>query len=197
MSNPKSKKIGIVVTGASGGLLALQTLRLLKRLKQDNPQIESHAIFTEGGKRTCALELNEDLRGELYALPDNSYDDTNLAAPIASGSNALDALLFVPCSIRSLSAIAYGQTDRLSIRAADVMLKERRRLVLAVRESPLHAGHLQAMQLVTQMGGIIAPPVPAFYLHPESIEEMAEQSAARLLSALGLELGDTIKRWNG
>ncbi|WP_319531740.1 UbiX family flavin prenyltransferase [uncultured Cohaesibacter sp.] len=191
------KKIGIVVTGASGGLLALQSLRILKSLKATNPDIESHAIFTEGGKRTCSLELEETLQGELYSLPDRSYDDNNLSAPIASGSNALDGLLFAPCSIRSLSAVAYGQTDRLSIRAADVMLKERRRLVLAVRESPLHAGHLQSMLNVTQMGGIIAPPVPAYYLQPSSIEEMTRQSAARLLTLLGLDLGDLMHRWEG
>ncbi|SNY93666.1 4-hydroxy-3-polyprenylbenzoate decarboxylase [Cohaesibacter sp. ES.047] len=197
MTREKPTSIGIVVTGASGGLLALETLHLIQRLKEDNPALESHAIFTKGGKRTCALELSDVQRGALYSLPDKSYDDTNLAAPIASGSNTLDALLFVPCSIRSLSAIAYSQTDRLSIRAADVMLKERRRLVLAVRESPLHAGHLQSMLTVSQMGGIIAPPVPAFYLQPESVEDMAKQTAARLLMLLGLDLGEHMKRWEG
>ena len=195
MKEQHSKKIGIIVSGASGSLLALHALRTLKALSDETPTLSSHLIITQGAKRTAELELSNSQSAELSSLADHIYDDQDLAASIASGSNPLDGLLVVPCSIRSLSAIAYSQTDRLSIRAADVMLKERRPLVLAVRETPLHAGHLQAMQLVTQLGGIIAPPVPAFYLAPQSVDELAAQSAARLLALLGLDMGEHLKRW--
>ncbi len=186
-----SKKIGIIVSGASGSLLALQALRLLKSL----PNCESHAIFTKGGLRTAELELTSKQLAELDSLPDQIHQEDNLAAPMASGSNPLDGLAVIPCSIRSLTDIAYSRTDRLSIRAADVALKERRPLVLAVRESPLHLGHMRAMTQVCEMGGIIAPPVPAFYLKPETIEDMTRQSAARILSLLGLDLGEQMQRW--
>ncbi|MCT4656114.1 MAG: UbiX family flavin prenyltransferase [Cohaesibacter sp.] len=185
------RKLGIVLSGASGSLLALQALRLAHSIAD----WESHLIITEGGQRTAELELNSQQRAEITALADHIHQDRDLAATIASGSNALDAMAILPCSIRSLSAIAYGQTDRLSIRAADVMLKERKPLVLAVRESPLHAGHLNAMSQVTQMGGIIAPPVPAFYLGNLSIEDMTRQMAARILQLLGLDVKDQRQAW--
>lgn len=186
-----SKKIGIVITGASGSLLALHALRLVK----DLADCESHVIITNGGHKTAELELNPENLADLTTLPDHIYEDDDLTATIASGSNPLDGLAVIPCSIRSMSDIAYSRTDRLSIRAADVTLKERRPLVLAVRETPLHLGHLRAMTQISEMGGIIAPPVPAFYLKPETLEEMAQQSAARLLGLLGLDLGDRQKSW--
>ncbi|MCV6601411.1 MAG: UbiX family flavin prenyltransferase, partial [Cohaesibacter sp.] len=170
---------------------ALEALRLLADLKET----ESHLIITQGGQRTLELELEPEEQSELTHLADHRHDDKDLAAPIASGSNPLDAMIILPCSIRSLSAIAYGQTDRLCIRASDVMLKERRPLILAVRESPLHAGHLQAMQAVTNMGGIIAPPVPAYYLKPQSIQDIAQQNAARILTLAGCDLNKQLKRW--
>ena len=188
-------KIGLVVSGASGSILALQALRLLKELSVDNPGLSSHVIITDGGKQTAALELTKPEQDELCALAGQVWNDHDLTAPMASGSNPLDGLIIVPCSVRSMSAIAYGQTDRLSTRAADVMLKERRPLVLAVRETPFHLGHLRSMQQITEMGGIIAPPLPALYLQPQSIEEMTRQSAARLLSLLPLQLGAYVSRW--
>lgn len=186
------RKIGLVVSGASGSLLALHAIQLLREMNT----VTTHLIITDGGARTAELELSPQQIKDLKKSADYIHDDRDLAASIASGSNALDGLAVIPCSIRSLSAIAYSQTDRLSIRAADVMLKERKPLVLAVRETPFHAGHLQAMQLVTQMGGIIAPPVPAFYLKPQSIEQIAQQSAARLLALLGLDMSQDLKRWD-
>nr|WP_321456984.1 UbiX family flavin prenyltransferase [uncultured Cohaesibacter sp.] len=190
------KRIGIVVTGASGSLLGLYALKQLNALKENGDLLETHLIVTSGGMTTAKLELAKHQIEELNDSADHIHDDHNLSASIASGSNPLDGLLFAPCSIRSLAAIAYCQTDRLSIRAADVMLKERRKLVLAVRETPLHLGHIQAMERVTQMGGIIAPPVPAFYLKPESLTDMIEQSAARLLSQVDLDVHSLMKRWN-
>ncbi|WP_321340120.1 UbiX family flavin prenyltransferase [uncultured Cohaesibacter sp.] len=191
-----SKKIGLVVTGASGSLLGLHAMKLMQALKESGQPLEIHLLVTAGGETTAKLELTEAQFNELKACADHCHDDHNLAASIASGSNPLDGLLFAPCSIRSLAAIAYCQTDRLCIRAADVMLKERRKLVLAVRETPLHLGHIQAMEQVTRMGGIIAPPVPAFYLKPESIETMLEQSAARLLSQLDMDVSSILQRWS-
>ncbi len=185
------RKIGIVISGASGSILALSALRILA----DLPNTESHLIVTEGGQRTLELELEPEEVSEIPYLSEKVYEEQDLAASIASGSNALDAMIILPCSIRTLSAIAYGQTDRLSIRAADVMLKERRPLVLAVRESPLHSGHLQSMQQVTQMGGIIAPPVPAYYLKPQTIEEIALQNAARVLNLAGCDVQQQLVRW--
>ena len=190
------KRIGIVVTGASGSLLGFYALKQLNALKENGELLETHLIVTSGGMTTAKLELSADQIEELNDSADHIHDDHNISASIASGSNPLDGLLFAPCSIRSLAAIAYCQTDRLSIRAADVMLKERRKLVLAVRETPLHLGHIQAMERVTQMGGIIAPPVPAFYLKPESLTDMIEQSTARLLSQVGLDVHSLMKRWN-
>lgn len=190
------KKIGLVVTGASGSLLGLHAMKLMQALKESGQPLEIHLLVTAGGETTAKLELTEAQFNELKAYADHCHDDHNLAASIASGSNPLDGLLFAPCSIRSLAAIAYCQTDRLCIRAADVMLKERRKLVLAVRETPLHLGHIQAMEQVTRMGGIIAPPVPAFYLKPESIETMLEQSAARLLSQLDMDVSSILQRWS-
>ncbi len=187
----QQKKIGIVISGASGSILALSALRILA----DLPNTESHLIVTEGGQRTLELELEPEETSEIPYLSHKVYEEQDLSASIASGSNALHAMVILPCSIRSLSAIAYGQTDRLSIRAADVMLKERRPLVLAVRESPFHAGHLQSMQQVTQMGGIIAPPVPAYYLKPQTIEEIALQNAARVLSLAGCDVQQQLVRW--
>nr|WP_321979820.1 UbiX family flavin prenyltransferase [uncultured Cohaesibacter sp.] len=190
------KKIGLVVTGASGSLLGFHAMKLMKALKESGQPLELHLLITSGGETTAKLELTEGQIEELKECADHCHDDHNLAASIASGSNPLDGLLFAPCSIRSLAAIAYCQTDRLSIRAADVMLKERRKLVLAVRETPLHLGHIQAMEQVTRMGGIIAPPVPAFYLKPESIDSMLEQSAARLLSQLDIDASSVLQRWS-
>lgn len=191
----EAKKIGIVVSGASGSILALESLKLLSQLANSDPKLEIHAILTDGGRQTASLELSPEDCALLESLPHHLHDDRDLTAAMASGSNPLDALLIIPCSVRSLSAVAYSQTDRLSIRAADVMLKERRTLILAVRESPLHLGHLQAMQLVTQMGGIIAPPLPAYYLKPQSVAELARQNAARLLSVAGLPMGDMMQQW--
>lgn len=195
MTSSHPFKIGLVISGASGSILALEALKLLRTLADEGIDLTVHTIITDGGRQTAALELTPDDLNMLDTLPDHLHDDRDLTASIASGSNPLDALLFIPCSVRSLSAVAYSQTDRLSIRAADVMLKERRPLILAVRESPLHLGHLQAMQQATQMGGIIAPPLPAYYLKPQSVEDLARQNAARLLALAGLDMHKHLKRW--
>ena len=183
------KRIIIGVSGASGALFAQKVLEILR----DENEVESHLIISKAARLTIALELDIDVN-ELTRLADKSYAEENIAAGPASGSFLTNGMIIAPCSVRTLSAIAYGQTSNLLTRAADVTLKERRPLVLMVRETPLHAGHIKAMLAATQLGAIIAPPVPALYTKPHSIEEMAEQTAARALEALDIRSA-IIKRW--
>jgi flavin prenyltransferase len=183
------KRIIVGVSGASGALFALKTLEVL----QNEQDVESHLIISKAAKLTIHLELGMKA-SELSKLADTSYAEDNIAAGPASGSFRTSGMIIAPCSVNTLSAIAYGQTSSLLTRAADVTLKERRPLVLMVRETPLHAGHIKAMLAATQIGAIIAPPVPALYTNPASIEEMAEQTAARALELLGVSSA-TIRRW--
>lgn len=184
------KRIIVGVSGASGALFALKALEILKT-EQD---VESHLIISKAAKLTIHLELGMKA-SELSKLADTSYAEDNIAAGPASGSFRTSGMIIAPCSVNTLSAIAYGQTSSLLTRAADVTLKERRPLVLMVRETPLHAGHIKAMLAATQIGAIIAPPVPALYTNPASIEDMAEQTAARALELLGVS-STTIRRWD-
>ncbi len=183
------KRIIVGVSGASGALFALKTLEIL----HDEQNVESHLIISKAARLTIQLELGLKAN-ELSKLADTSYAENNIAAGPASGSFRTNGMIIAPCSVHTLSAIAYGQASNLLTRAADVTLKERRPLVLMVRETPLHAGHIKAMLAATQMGAIIAPPVPALYTKPHSIEEMAEQTAARALELLGINSA-IIKRW--
>ncbi|MCP4934052.1 MAG: UbiX family flavin prenyltransferase [bacterium] len=183
------KRIIIGVSGASGALFAQKVLEILCGEKN----VESHLIISKAARLTIALELDIDVN-ELSLLADRSYAEENIAAGPASGSFCTDGMIIAPCSVHTLSAIAHGQASNLLIRAADVTLKERRPLVLMVRETPLHAGHIKAMLAATQMGAIIAPPVPALYAKPGSIEDMAGQTAARALEPLGIS-STIIKRW--
>lgn len=176
------------VSGASGSLYALHLLRALRRL-----EVESHLIMSRSAEVTLAYESSlkvqevKDLASVVHA-----YD--NLAAAPSSGSFRTLGMVVAPCSVRSLAEIAQGSGGNLLTRAADVCLKERRRLVLMVRETPLHLGHIRNMAAVTEMGGIIAPPVPAFYAKPQSLEEMVEHTISRVLDLFGLE-PDRIRRW--
>jgi 4-hydroxy-3-polyprenylbenzoate decarboxylase len=133
----------------------------------------------------------------MQGLAHRCHDVEDFTAPIASGSYGADAMVITPCSMRTLAAIAHGFGDNLLTRAADVMLKERRRLVLAVRETPFNEAHLNAMLAVTRMGGIVAPPVPPFYALPETMDDMVREFAARTLTWLGLDPGDALTRWVG
>lgn len=185
----KSRLI-IGISGASGIIYGIRLLEMLK-----NADIETHLVISKSAETTRALE--SDLTSKaLRALADVDYSVGDMAAAIASGSFQTMGMIIAPCSMRTLAEIASGVTSNLLTRAADVVLKERRRLVLMVRESPLHAGHLENMLKVTQLGGIIAPPVPAFYIKPESIEDMVNHSVARVLDLFGIEV-DGIKRWGG
>jgi len=146
---------------------------------------------------TIDHELGPEGQDAIRALASHHHPQSDLAAPIASGSLAVDAMLVVPCSMRSLAAIAYGTGEGLLARAADVTLKECRRLVLVAREAPLHEGHLEAMLKVTRMGGIVAPPVPPFYAGLTSLTDMTRQIAARALMSAGIDPGHYLRRWQG
>ena len=188
---PVPRRIIVAITGASG---AVYGARLLQALR-DTPGIESHLVVSDAGWKSIALEQNMD-RSYIEDMADQVHDVRNVGAAIASGSFACSAMVIAPCSMRTLAAVAHGLGDNLLTRAADVMLKERRRLVLLVRESPLHLTHLRNMVSVTEMGGIICPPVPAFYLHPQSVEDIVNHSVARALDLLDVP-HSLAKRWQG
>ncbi len=185
------RRIVVAISGASGAVYGARLLQVL----QGTPGIESHLVVTDAGWRNIELELDMDCR-YVENMADHVHDIDNLNAAIASGSFACSGMVIAPCSMHTLASVAHGLSDNLLTRAADVMLKERRRLVLLVRESPLHAMHLRNMLTVTEMGGIICPPVPAFYLHPQSIGDIVNHSVARALDLLDVP-HNLAKRWQG
>lgn len=185
-----SRKIVVGVTGASGAVLAFEALKLLEAMG-----VETRLVISRGAAYTIQHELGEDGMDRLCDMATTVYEPENMMAPIASGSSPGHGMIIVPCSMRTLSAVAYGLGDSLLTRAADVTLKERRPLVMVTREAPLHLGHLEAMEKVTRMGGIICPPVPPFYSMPETLEGMYTQIAARAVSTLGLERVAALKSW--
>jgi 4-hydroxy-3-polyprenylbenzoate decarboxylase len=177
------------VTGASG---AIYPLRLLERL---HTSAEIHLILSRSGEKTLFLEtgkLAKDLKNYAHYV----WPVEDISTPLASGSFHTDGMVISPCSIHTMSAIAHGITSNLISRAADVALKERRRLILMVRESPLHLGHLRTMATLAELGAIIAPPIPGFYNNPATIEDLVDSSVDRVLDLLGLP-DDRIRRWSG
>ncbi|BAP87410.1 3-octaprenyl-4-hydroxybenzoate carboxy-lyase [Burkholderiales bacterium GJ-E10] len=185
------RRVIVAVTGASG---AVYGVRLLEHLRAAGG-VETHVVVSHAGALSASQELGIK-RGGIEALADVVHGVSDIGAAIASGSFAWESMVIAPCSGKTLAAIACGFADNLISRAADVTLKERRRLVLLVREAPLHAAHLRNMQEVTQMGGIVFPPVPAFYHRPRSIEEMVDQTLARVLDLIGVE-HQLAPRWRG
>jgi flavin prenyltransferase len=176
------------ISGASGVIYGARLLELLRPLP-----VETHLVISRTAEVTLALET--DLKPALVrSRADVVHGIGDLAAPISSGSFKTIGMVIAPCSIRSMAEIASGVTTTLLTRAADVVLKERRRLVLMVRETPLHTGHLRALTALSEMGAVIAPPVPAFYAKPRTIAEMVDQSLGRVLDLFGLETG-VVKRW--
>jgi flavin prenyltransferase len=184
-------RIIVGVTGASGAIYAQ---RILVRLNR-NPEVETHLILSRAGEKTLFLETGRKSL-DLKALADFSWPPEDIASPLASGSFQSSGMVIAPCSIHTMSAISSGISSNLMIRAADVMLKERRRLVLMVRETPFHLGHLRTMTALTEMGAIIAPPIPGFYNNPTSVEDLVDSSVDRVLDLLGVP-DDSIRRWNG
>jgi len=186
-----STKVIVGISGASG---AIYGIRLLERLRQ-GPGVEIHLILTRSGEKTLFLETGK-TAADLKRLSDFSYPLEDISCRLASGSYATDAMVIAPCSIHTMSAIAQGISSNLMVRAADVALKERRKLILMVRESPFHLGHLRNMTALAEMGAIIAPPVPGFYHHPQSVMDIVDHSVDRILDLLGLP--DTlVRRWEG
>ena len=183
-------RVIVGLTGASG---ALYGVKLLRRLREC--MCETHLVASPAGLLNVYHELGL-RRKELEALADSAYSPADIGARIASGSFAADAMVVAPCSMKSLAAIALGLSDNLLTRAADVTLKERRRLILLVRETPFNLAHLRNMISVTEMGGVIFPPLPAFYHLPRSIEEMIDETVERVLSLLGVTLAAP-KQWDG
>ena len=189
IGRPRTPRRMIVgITGATGIVYGVRLLEALKALG-----IETHLVVTKAGELTRAHEtdLTSD---ELRVMADVAYSPNEIGAALASGSFRTLGMIVAPCTIRTLSEIATGATSNLLTRAADVTLKERRRLVLLVREFPLHAGHLKSMLAVTEMGGIVAPPVPAFYTRPQTIAEIVDQTIGRVLDLFDLDAG-TFPRW--
>ena len=181
-------RIIVGISGASGAIYGARLLELLRSLP-----VETHLVMSRTAELTLALET-ELKPPVLRARADVVHGIADMAAPIASGSFKTIGMVVAPCSIRSMSEIAGGVTTTLLTRAADVVLKERRRLVLVVRETPLHIGHLRTMTALAEMGAVIAPPVPAFYTRPATIAEMIDQTLGRVLDLFGFETG-TVKRW--
>lgn len=186
MSAPRRMIIGI--TGATGVIYGVRLLQVLKELG-----IETHLVVSRAGEMTRAYETDLSTQ-QLRSLADTWYPVTDVGAAISSGSFKTMGMIIAPCSIRTMSEIAHGISSNLVTRAADVVLKERRRLVLLLRETPLTAGHIKSMLAVTESGGIIAPPVPAFYIRPRSIADLVDHTVGRVLDLFDIEMKG-IQRW--
>ena len=192
MAEPvRTRRIIVAISGASGAVYGARLLQVLRGL----PGIETHLVVSDAGWRNLQHELGMD-RPAAQALAHQVHDVNNVGAAIASGSFQCHAMVVAPCSMRTLAAIAHGLADNLLTRAADVMLKERRRLVLMVRETPLHLAHLRNMVAVTEMGGIVCPPLPAFYLRPQTVDDVVNHSVARVLDLIDVD-HQLAPRWQG
>ena len=190
MTNDKMKpnqRLIVAISGASGAVYGIRALEMLKGVG-----IETHLVISKAAALSLEAETELSL-GDVQALADVTYKPADIGAAIASGSFKTLGMLIAPCSIKTLGEITTGVTSSLVSRSADVCLKERRRLVLMVRESPLHLGHLRSMAAVTEMGAIVAPPMPAFYTKPDSLDEMVRQSVARTLALFDIDVPMT--RW--
>jgi len=183
-----SNRIILGVSGASGAIYARRALEALKAAG-----IESHLVVSKAAEMAIAYELGEKAKG-LAALADHAYAISDVGAPIASGSFRTRGMLIAPCSVRTMSEIATGVTSSLLTRAADVVLKEKRRLVLMVRETPLHLGHLRTMTQLAEMGAVIMPPVPAFYAEPATVADIVDQSVGRALDLFDIDT-PLARRW--
>ena len=183
-----------LVVGISGASAPVYGVRLLEVLK-DVAGVETHLVISSGARRTIEYEMQRD-PDSVVALADVVHDERSVGDSIASGTFITDGMVVAPCSIKTLSAIANSYNDNLLTRAADVCLKERRRLVLVVRETPLHAGHLRLMLQATEAGAVILPPVPGFYHRPQTIADLVDHTVTKVLDQFGIHV-DLIRRWEG
>lgn len=185
------RRLIVAVTGASGAVYGVRLLELLR----EHQLAETHAIISRGARWTIRDEMNLTMR-QVADLADHVYDDQDLSSAPSSGSFRTDGMLVAPCSIKTLSGIANSYDDNLVVRAADVSLKERRPLVLLVRETPLHLGHLRLMVSAAEAGAVIMPPVPAFYSRPEALDDIVTHTLGRALDQFGIRLPE-LRRWQG
>lgn len=190
MHNSAPKRLIIGITGATGAVYGVRTLELLRQAG-----VESHVVMSSWAVRTLLHETSYTVE-DVKRLADYWYNSNDMGAAISSGSFLTEGMLVVPCTVRTLAAIATGNGDHLVHRAADVILKERRKLVLAIREAPFNTMHLENMLKLSQIGVVISSPVPAFYNHPRSIEELVDHTVMRLLDQFGLHV-DVMPRWTG
>lgn len=188
-----TERVIVGISGASGAAIAV---RIVERLAS-MPDVETHLVVSDAARRTLDLECGADARDRLRAGVHKHHSITDVGASIASGSFPVRGMIVAPCSMQTLSAIATGRADTLLTRAADVQLKERRRLVLLARETPLHLGHLRSMCAATEMGAIIMPPVPAFYHRPRTVDEIVDHLATRAIDLLALPSGPIALPWQG
>lgn len=187
------KKIIVGISGASGAIYGIRLLQTLQAVAE----VETHLIMSQAARQTLSLETDMSVR-DVQALADVNHDARDIAASVSSGSFKTDGMIILPCSIKTLSGIVNSYTDGLLTRAADVVLKERRRLVLCVRETPLHLGHLRLMTQAAELGAIIMPPMPAFYHRPQTLDDVINQTVNRALDQLDITLpADLFTRWPG
>jgi flavin prenyltransferase len=186
-----ARRVVVAMSGASGAVYGARLIEVLAGM----PDIELHAIISAGAAATIRYELDAEPK-DIAAMASRVHDERDLAAPLASGTFLTESMVVAPCSIRSLSAIANSANDNLLVRAADVHLKERRRLVLVVRETPLHEGHLRLMTLATRAGAVILPPVPGFYIRPATVAQLVDHTVGKVLDSLGIA-HDLSPRWTG
>ena len=192
MAERNKARIVIGISGASGAAIGVRLLAALRRLGTH----ETHLIVSASGAVTAAQELGLG-RGDLDALADVVHNVRDIGAAVASGSFLTVGMVIAPCSMKTLAGVANGFADNLLTRSADVMLKERRRLVLVARETPLNLAHLRNMTLATEMGAIVMPPVSAFYAHPKTIEDVVDHTVGRILDLFDIEHGEIARRWAG
>ncbi len=187
------KKMIIGISGASGVIYGIRLLSVLR----DLPDVETHLVVSRAGAITIGLETEYTLE-QVTTLADVTYREQDIAARISSGSFKTDGMIVIPCSMKTLAGIAQSFSDNLLLRAADVVLKDRRRLILVARETPLHLGHLRLMTQLTEMGAIIAPPMPAFYHKPQTLNDIINQTVNRVCDLAEIELPqDLFTRWDG
>jgi len=185
------KKLIVGISGASGVIYGIRLLETLRSMSG----IETHLVVSNGAKINIAVETDRRIK-DVEALADVVHNDKNLAASISSGSFQTDGMIIVPCSMKTLSGVVNSYADSLIVRAADVVLKERRRLVLVPRESPLHAGHTRLLHEAALMGAIVCPPMPAFYIDPQTVDDIGDHTVGRILDLFGIETG-LVRRWQG
>jgi len=183
-------RLVVAVTGATGSIYAVKLLEALKA-----NEVDVHLIVSHWAEKTLQLEMGLTI-GDIQKLSGSHYEEDDLSAPVSSGSFQHDGMVIIPCSMKTLAAIAHGFDENLIIRAADVTLKERRRLILVPRETPLNTVHLKNMLTLSQLGAVIMPPMPAFYYHPKSIDDIVNHLVGRILDHFGQEQ-QLVSRWEG